>query len=431
MLIHYFARPAWILIKASADGRTLVAMAASYSESEAVFSDKVRTSGLSADDQKNLLAGLKNLKQLAFVSSYTPGQADEKPLIAAFDALVKRETSADLAAQACFRALFQQAYAIVTTEFRQAIERTEDAPSRSLSAPEREERYTRQVKKLTGVSIKGESEPSQALVDLCVNIYESNTLRYVAWEKCTSRLAEVQGESKKDTRFTLDAQGKTLKLETKAPDDKCPVDSEVHLLQALQRRALALDQANIVDFSVIDVWHQKLLRARLQEVPAGHVRPSFKQLLRADQKLFSELQDRCRSGIQAGAAGRPLDALVPAVMDLSDVSVLLQPLPGNSPASSDLPPGPWPNRERPGPYFREGKSRGKGAKGKVKQGKGVLPKPLVGCYSSTNAGEPICYDHNINGCSRAVKSGRCEKGIHICARCRQSGHTAANCPKKE
>ncbi|CAE7343255.1 unnamed protein product [Symbiodinium sp. CCMP2592] len=357
----------------------------------------------------NVLAGLKNLKQLAFVSSFTPGQADEKPLIAALDALVKRDTSADLAAQACFRALFQQAYAIVTTEFRQAIERTEDAPSRSLSAPEREERYTRQVKKLTGINIKGETEPSQALVDLCVNIYESNTLRYVAWEKCTSRLAEVQGDAKKDTRFTLDAQGKTLKLESKAPDDKCQVDSEVHLLQALQRRALALDQANVVDYAVIDVWHQKLLRARMQEVPAGHVRPSFKQLLRADQKLFSELQDRCRAGIQATSAGRPLDGLIPLVMDLSDVAVLLQSLPGNASSSSDVPPGPWVSRERPSPYTREGKGRGKAGKGRAK-GKGVLPKPLVGGYSSTNAGEPICFDHNINGCSRVVKSGRCEKG---------------------
>ncbi|CAE7311815.1 unnamed protein product, partial [Symbiodinium sp. CCMP2592] len=381
-------------------------MAASYSESEAVFSDKVRTSGLSAADQTNVLAGLKNLKQLAFVSSFTPGQADEKPLIAALDALVKRDTSADLAAQACFRALFQQAYAIVTTEFRQAIERTEDAPSRSLSAPEREERYTRQVKKLTGINIKDETEPSQALVDLCVNIYESNTLRYVAWEKCTSRLAEVQGDAKKDTRFTLDAQGKTLKLESKAPDDKCQVDSEVHLLQALQRRALALDQANVVEYAVIDVWHQKLLRARMQEVPAGHVRPSFKQLLRTDQKLFSELQDRCRTGIQATSAGRPLDGLIPLVMDLSDVAVLLQSLPGNASSSSDVPPGPWVSRERPSPYTREGKGRGKAGKGRAK-GKGVLPKPLVGCYSSTNAGEPICFDHNINGCSRAVKSGRC------------------------
>ena len=52
-------------------------MASSYSESEAVFNDKVRTSGLTAADQANVLAGLKNLKQLAFVSSYTPGQSDE------------------------------------------------------------------------------------------------------------------------------------------------------------------------------------------------------------------------------------------------------------------------------------------------------------------------------------------------------------------
>ena len=407
-----------------------VAMAASYSDSEAVFKRRVETSGLSDEDVANLLSGLKTLK-LAFVSSYTPGQADEGPLLAAFSKVVKRDTENDLAAQASFRALFHTAYAIVTTELRQAVEKSDESVTRTLSAPEREERYTRQVKKLNGVAIKGDTEPSEALVDFCVSIYEGNTLRFIPWEKCTSRLAEIQGDAKKDTRFTLDAQGKSLKLEAKPQDLQCAVDSEIHVMQALQRRALACDQANLIDYTILEEWHQRLMRARLQDVPPGYVRPSFKQLLRADQRLFAELQDRSRTGIQSDADGRPLDKLLPHVMDLTEVTMLMQPLPAPRASSTDVYEKPWvgTGKERLSPYgkVKDGKGKGK-TKGKRTV---VLPKALVGCYSCTASGENICYDFNINGCSRAVKNNRCERGIHICARCRQTGHNAANCPKKE
>ncbi|CAE7504093.1 unnamed protein product [Symbiodinium sp. KB8] len=291
--------------------------------------------------------------------------------------------------------------------------------------------YTRQVKKLNGVAIKGDTEPSEALVDFCVSIYEGNTLRFIPWEKCTSRLAEIQGDAKKDTRFTLDAQGKSLKLEAKPQDLQCAVDSEIHVMQALQRRALACDQANLIDYTILEEWHQRLMRARLQDVPPGYVRPSFKQLLRADQRLFAELQDRSRTGIQSDADGRPLDKLLPHVMDLTEVTMLMQPLPAPSASSTDVFEKPWvgTGKERLSPYgkVKDGKGKGK-TKGKRT---GVLPKALVGCYSCTASGENICYDFNINGCSRAVKNNRCERGIHICARCRQTGHNAANCPKKE
>lgn len=404
-------------------------MAASYSDSEAVFTKRVESSGLSKEDSANLLSGLRTLKQLAFVSSYTPGQADEKPLLDAFAKLIKRDPGADLAAQASFRALFHTAYAIVTTELRQAVEKSDEGITRALSAPEREERYTRQVKKLAGVSIKGDSEPSEALVDFCVSIYESNTLRFIPWEKCTSRLAELQGDGKKDTRFTLDAQGKALKLEARSQELQCAVDSEIHVMQALQRRALACDQANLIDYTVLEEWHQRLMKARLQDPPPGYVRPSLKQMLRADQRLFAELQDRSRAGIQSDATGRPLDKVLPDVMCLTEVTMLLQPLPAASSSSSEVTERPFVPKERPSPYNRahDGKGRGKGGKGKRT---GVLPKALVGCYSCSSGGENICFDFNINGCVRAVKNNRCDKGLHICARCRQTGHNAAGCTRR-
>ena len=52
--------------------------------------------------------------------------------------------------KANWRAVFNEAYAIVTAEMKQRIEKVDAEPTvRPLSQPERSERYERQVKKLT------------------------------------------------------------------------------------------------------------------------------------------------------------------------------------------------------------------------------------------------------------------------------------------
>jgi len=71
-----------------------------------------------------------------------------------------------------------------------------------------------------------------------------------------------------------------------------------------------------------------------------------------------------------------------------------------------------------------GKQGGKGS-GKKGGGKGgkdstigrgtSLPLSLVGKVSRTAAGEPICYDYNLeHGCSQAKPGERCSKGWHVC-----------------
>ena len=228
--------------------------------------------GLPADDATKVKASVSSLRQLAFISSFTPGQADEAPLMESLKQMLGRD--AELAVQASFRALYHEAYAIVTSEMRQKIERSEEPTSRRLTQPERSERYDKQCKKLSGITIKGASEPSEALVDKAVSAYEGNELRYIPWEACTSREQEVTSERKKDTRFTVDEGTGKLKVEAKDPEDKACTTSEVHVLQALQRRSLALDQANLVEYTLMQQWSDRILRARMDEPPPQYVRPS-------------------------------------------------------------------------------------------------------------------------------------------------------------
>ena len=207
--------------------------ASAYSESQPV---------LEAGDVTRIVAQVKSLKQLAFASSYTPGMADETPLMNVLQSMLGAGVSLSIAQKACFRAVYHEAYAVVTSEMRQQVERAEEPSIRHLSQPERAERIQKQRARLTGITIKGVSEPSEALVDVCVGMYESNVLKYVEWSKCTSREQELSCDSKKDIRLTIDPDTSRLKVEAKTKQLEADASSEVLVMQALQRRALAPGQ---------------------------------------------------------------------------------------------------------------------------------------------------------------------------------------------
>ncbi|CAE7654031.1 unnamed protein product [Symbiodinium sp. CCMP2592] len=325
--------------------------------------DKFRC-GRSISTRYVKLSAVGNLRRLAFISSFTPGQTDEEPLMRVLKDILKRDLT--IADKANWRAVYNEAYAIVTAEMKQRIEK---------SQPERSERYERQAKKLVGISLKGPVEPADALVDLAVASYEANELRYIPWDRCVSKEAELAGEKKRDVRFTVEESSGKLRIGHKQPDLVADTSSEILVQQALTRRSLAMDQANLIDFSVSDQWTQRLMKARMQ-TPAEHfVRPTWKQLESADRQLFAELRDKTRAGVQTVASGRPLDTLLPDAMYMNEVSCLLQPLP--APVLKDVPQKPdAPKWERPSPYTKGG---GKGKK----------------------------------GCS--TKGQKCEKGLHICA----------------
>lgn len=404
-----------------------VRMAVSYSESTSVFEARVKGSGLAAADGEKLLAKIKNLKQLAFISSYAPGQQDESPLMTELEGILSRKP--EVAEKACFRALFHESYAVVTSEMKQRIEQTDDSSARRLTQPERAERFEKQRLKLSGVSIRGMTEPSEFLIDFCVSCYEHNELQYIAWERCTSREQEVNTGKKRDTRFSVDAATGRLKIESKGEEEKANTSSEVFVMQALQRRSLALDQANIAEYAIMQLWSDKLLRARLDEPPPGFVRPPWSQVVAADKAFFRELRDATRGGIQPGPTGaRPVDACIERVAVMHEVACLLQPV--HAPATrerDDSAPRP-----RPGPYTAEPtKGKGKGKKGQYTP---RMPLQLIqwGCVPTTKKGAPYCYGHQLGTCNLPVKNNTCEKGLHACAipKCGAHGHGASACPKR-
>ncbi|CAE7929686.1 unnamed protein product, partial [Symbiodinium necroappetens] len=206
------------------------AVMANYSESLSVLNARLSAVGFSTEDIQKISPEVGNLRRLAFISSFTPGQTDEEPLMKVLKDILKRDLA--IADKANWRAIFNEAFAIVTAEMKQRVEKADpEATVRPLSQPERSERYERQAKKLTGISLKGPLEPADALVDLAVASYEANELRYIPWERCVSKEAELAGERKRDVRFTVEESSGKLKIEQKQPELVADTSTEILVQQ--------------------------------------------------------------------------------------------------------------------------------------------------------------------------------------------------------
>ena len=126
--------------------------------------------------------------------------------------------------------------------------------------------------------------------------------------------------------FSLDASGK-LKIESKKTYVSADTSTEILLQFALQRRGLSMDQANLLEYNIHQKWVDRVIKMRLTPPPHGYQMTSFRQILDADKKLFEELCDATRAGVQVTAEGRPLDKCFVECMNRSEVVPFWQPLP--------------------------------------------------------------------------------------------------------
>ncbi|CAE7727675.1 SLC24A2, partial [Symbiodinium necroappetens] len=349
-----------------------------------------------ADITKLKAQGITTLAKVAFCCSYTPGSGDDAELIRALkDALA---VEPDLGQKSAFRRLYHEAFSVTTAEMKALVEQTDETAPRRLSVPERAERHTKIAKRLPGLDIRNRLEPSDSLVDACVSLYEQNRLNFIEWDRLTSKEQEATSSSKRETVLSVDASGR-LKTE-KGEAAKAETTTELLLQFALTRRGIALEMGNLLDFNLHAKWVDRLLCARLDQVPQTHVQTSFGQLQLADRKLFQLLAEKTRSGVQATPSGRPLDDVFEGTWMAPEVLHILQPMPrpaGNASQSKDTRPGPYTPPGVPSDNWvpsRKGKGKGKGKT----RASSRLPAGLEGCRSHTNAGEPICYGFNLKTC---------------------------------
>ena len=413
---------------------------ASNLDSSAVFAARAIEVGL-------LPAELDRLKgrawdtfgKLAVAVAYNPGQPDDSAILklAAFITGVDSIDRVPEDRVPVIRRLHFEAYSYAAADLRTRVDRRDDDPPKKLAAPERASRHLEQMRRLPGLHLRGELEPSHALVDLAQDILDSNQFVYIRWEQCTKRDQELMNV-RLDPIWKPDSRG-IVKETSRMAEIMADTSTDLLLCYALQRRALALDQCNLISYELMHSWTQVMLSAYLKEPPSGYRRVSLEQLHNADLELCKSMMTSTASGVRPPLSGpKPLEEAFHKHFDTPTVRLHLQPLPGSSSSSSTTSGGQARGkRKRGGDTGSDELDRlrrqvanlegrlnnaggGKGGrssgKGKGKKGGVQTPPELRGLEARGPDGENRCYNFNMGGCTQAKPGQRCPRGMHVCMR---------------
>ena len=156
-------------------------------ESKAYFTGRLAALDLKEYAPKFIEKDWTTLSAFAFSVNYVPGRSDETVMV---DKVYKFILgSADHRKEHAVRRLFFEAHAMAQADLSRRISNPDEegkAP-RKLPIEERGERWRLLKLELPNLNLRGDLEPSQALVDKFVDMEELNQVRYFKWEEYTKR----------------------------------------------------------------------------------------------------------------------------------------------------------------------------------------------------------------------------------------------------
>ncbi|CAE7244255.1 unnamed protein product, partial [Symbiodinium sp. KB8] len=261
-------------------------------DSEAAFAQRCKE--VDAEGLRGQLAaqGLTTFAKLA----YACGTPQEKPTSAEFEAFTGRVLGAAprLGDVSLLKRLMFEAATFVIAQLKQAVQAESSETPRRLPAAEKAAREVEQRTRLAGVNIERELVPSHALIDLCHNMVELNSVTWISPSKCTSRESEIQ-LSTRDQSKVFKLEDHTLKVSSDMHKGEADYSSPLKLQWCLQRRGLALDQCKLMSWSAHEKWVRTLLQSMTRDCPADFTRPNIAQIVQADREAFlimaAELRD--------------------------------------------------------------------------------------------------------------------------------------------
>ena len=287
------------------------------------------------------------------------------------------------------RRLFWESHTLALADLKHRTEHGTDAVNKKLPTAERQARANEQRTRLVGVTWGPDSEPSHQLVDRFVAMCEENVISYVKPELCTSRAQEILS-NKQSQSFSLSSDG-NLRVKGHESDLECTVTGEMKLREAFRRRALAMDLAQMVTYTVSEEWHAFLFLSIQREPPKGFRPVNLGQIIAADKRLWVLVSEATRGNVVAtGGAAKPCDAVVSATSTKPEVMNFLSPLPILPDKSETV--------HRSEPYnTTKGKGKGKSKDGKhqASHNDNYLPD---GCVLKKPDGKPLCGLYNKGRC---------------------------------
>ena len=434
----------------------------SLMDSEAYFEGRLKALNLFEFVAKFKEKEWVTMAAFAFSNSYVPGRADESVMVdKVYKVLLGRE---DHPREDAVRRLFYEAHSLASAEVERRMARPDEegrAP-RKLPVEERGARWKRLVAELPTLNLRGELEPSNALVDKCVEIEELNELRYLKWEEFTKRDQELKGVKKIPLWAEESGQLRRYYLDEEITHQ---AEDRLDFKYALQRRGLAFHMAHLVSF----MCHEKLINFYFEEMareavdPTKFERVKIDQVFNADREVFIRMGEDAREGFKAlgNIADKkfPLDQALKDAMAHPRVIQLLLPHPiataRNAPTneakndkkrdiaasqqikqmqdeikrlkSAQGNKGGGKGKE---PHKGKGKDSSRG-KANRKTGNAPMPKDLWGMSPEVD-GKKICFAYNMkHGVAPEAATGATKGIIFAASRTAPvpKGHGLHSCPE--
>ena len=377
-------------------------------KSEAAFVSRAEDCGLGPSDVAVLTGkGIKTLATLAYALT-TPGATPSE------DALrgLLNETHPDtvsLQALASLRRMVFEAQTLSIAQIKQVIENEGEAKV-DLVPAERNQRLASQQSKLAGYDLTGPLECAHSCYRYVGEMAAADHPMYLEPHRFICRAQEISRE-KPGKELILDASHK-ISLQDRSSRDRCQIQTELQLSEALTRRALACDLMQVTTFSTMERYHRFLLSRLAMNPPPNHKRVSMEQLLRADRAAWIRLAELVTTLKRDPTGNLPLDAAIANLMGEPLVTFHLMPLPGKG--------GPKDETHEPG-RARKGRGKKRDASGASKnpagKGTGKVPSDLAdpNLKHNTNDGGRICWNYNL---AKACPFGKgCKRGAHLCMHC--------------
>lgn len=289
---------------------------------------------------------------------------------------------------------------------------------------EKRHRLEQQERRLAGIKICGELEPSHQLLDLANNILETGALVWIAPSRCTKRADEVQ-LAIKERPSAVQVENQQLRVSQVPEEFRADHGSEIKLQWCWQRRGLAMDQCRLLSWNVHDAWVHQLFRTLSQTAPPGFSQVKVEQLVRADRELWTLLAQETKGSLKPNAAGDiPLDAMVQRLCQDPRITMFLLPTPAGTKVVDKEAATKKPSTGAPAQAAA--KSTNKRRKTRAEKS---CPEELRKFNLKCEHG-PICWAYNMkSGCKNQTsgKPSRCAKGYHACANCHKPGHSVLVC----
>ena len=295
--------------------------------------------------------------------------------------------------------------------------------ARKIPQAEKRQRREEQLRRLGGIAMVGELDPSHALLDLANHMLDTGAIVWIAPSKCSKRDDEVQ-MSLKDSKSSVQVENSQLKVGPSTDTVVAEWNSELKYQWCLMRRGLAMDQCRVLSWEVHQHWTNYLLNLLSRPANLGFQQIQLQQLVRADRELWTLLAQEVSGSLKMNGNDIPLDGHVKRLTTDPRVTMLLLPLPGNQ-KLPEMPDGPKKNpsaKQAPAPAPKRNPKR----KTRAERG---CPEELRKYNMKTASGQ-VCWNFNLkDGCQLPSngKPARCQRGLHICANCHKPGHSVVVC----